>query len=353
MGITRIFVCLFAILSACATGCGSTQSAAVKLTAETVTQTSTPLLINAQQDRLELLPDEPPVTHETALELDNPKDQAVKVSQNAVVTSSPITKTTKPDIAEVQQATQDSPFFMFGNDVLAWDNQALPVVRKVPASHRALETLRQQLGHQDGTIEDTASSRLWLQECIRYHLSVAVEPSDALKGFLAAQGLYSCLGGLAHLTELVARYWWSDAGLACIANSVMHHSLHADDAARPLAICASRGYDPARVHTSGWLKLQCLELVANNPNAAYPQAMADASSNSVEVNASLPSCWEPLLEIIQAHAQENLELDLPDSPHACFHAFLGYVWARQVGLDTRPPDHLAVGCDYRAFEAQP
>ena len=240
-------------------------------------------------------------------------------------------------------------FHQFGDDVYTWDGNGQIVVDQVPVDHPALEQIRQARGHTDGAIEDTPTSRRWVQECARHNAEEARRAPSAVYGAVTAQSVYSCLGGLAHLVELLARYWWTNDGVACVSNAVILVAHRGDAMPRPLAVCPSVGYHPADRHPSGWLARRCEEIVAAHPNPRYPTG-PDGTYRS---GAPLPSCWAPLIDIIEAHAAEGAEIGLADSPHDCYHAFLGYVWARQTGRESRPPSDLAVGCRYRAFEATP
>ena len=243
-------------------------------------------------------------------------------------------------------ASQGSPFHQFGDDVFTWDDRNRIVVMEVPVEHPSLEDIRETLGHWDGTIEDTSGTRAWVQQCARQLADDAIGRPDAVYGAVSAQAFHACLGGLAHLAELFARYWWTEAGVTCLSDAVMVHSLYGEDRPRPLAICPSIGYDPAAPRPSGWLAQRCEEIVAANPHPRY-------STGPAQPNEPLPSCWEPLLSIIETHAGEGADIGLADSPHDCYHAFLGYVWARQTDRESRPPSDLAIGCHYRAFEAIP
>lgn len=241
-------------------------------------------------------------------------------------------------------ASQTSPFHQFGDGVYSWDDHRRIVVLSVPVDHPSLEELREIGGHWNGTIEDTVGTRAWVQQCARRFADDALGASDAVYGAVSAQAVHACLGGLTHLAELFARYWWTEAGVACLSDEVTTHSFHGDNRPRPLAVCPSIGYDPAAPRPPGWLAQRCAEVAAAHPNPRYP-------SGPARPGESLPSCWAPLLAIIEAHAAESAEIGLPDSPHDCYHAFLGYVWARQTGRESRPPSDLAIGCHYRAFEA--
>ena len=263
-------------------------------------------------------------------------------------TSTPATTTTAS--AEVLLAeAKKSVFHQFGDDVYTWNGNGQIVVGQVPVGHPALEQIRQVRGHTDGAIEDTPTSRRWVEECARHNAEEARHAPSAVYGAVTAQSVYSCLGGLAHLVELLARYWWTDDGVACVSNAVILVAHRGDDTPRPLAVCPSVGYHPADRRPSGWLDQRCQEIVAAHPNPRYPTD-PDGAYRSGE---PLPSCWTPMIGIIEAHAAESAEIGLADSPHDCFHAFLGYVWARQTGRESRPPSDLAVGCHYRAFEATP
>ena len=253
-------------------------------------------------------------------------------------------KVVPAEAASLLEAAQNSTFHQFGDDVYTWDGNRKVVILKVPVDHPALDEVRDLQGHWDGNIENTPESRSWVQRCARRHVEPALSTSDAVYGAVSAQSVYSCLGGLAHLFEIFARYWWTDDGVACVADAVTAHSLQGDARARPLPVCPSVGYDPAAPRPPGWLAHRCAEVVAANPNPRYP-------TDSVESANPLPSCWEPLIGIVEAHAAESAGIGLPDSPHDCYHAFLGYVWARQTGRESRPPSDSATGCGYRAFEA--
>ena len=263
-----------------------------------------------------------------------------KATSNASALSSP------PRLSKLLHASQSSPFHQFGDDVHTWDEHRRIVVLEIPVDHPSLEEIRDGAGHWNGTLEDTVGTREWVQQCARRYADDALGAPDAVYGAVSAQAVHACLGGLTHLAELFARYWWTEAGVGCLADAVTAHSLHGDDRSRPLAVCPSIGYDPVAPRPPGWLAQRCGEIAAAHPNPRHPSSAASPEE-------SLPSCWEPLLVIIEAHAEENAEIGLPDSPHDCYHAFLGYVWARQTGRESRPPSDLAIGCHYQAFEAIP
>ena len=255
----------------------------------------------------------------------------------------------RPDSAALARAAADSPFHIFGDDTYTWDDRSQVVIHKVPVGHRGLQTLREHLGLLDGAIEDTEGTRLWLQECARRQAGEAIGAPEAVYGAVTAQGVYACMGGLARIAQLLARYWWTDAGVECVASAAIGYAHRGDPRPRPLAVCPSIGYDPAGTRPGGWLASRCAQIVAANPNPGYP---TDPTA-LYEYGNPLPSCWAPLVESIEIHAAEGVEIGRPDSPHDCFHAFLGYVWARQTGRESRSPDDLAIGCSYRAFEAAP
>ena len=251
---------------------------------------------------------------------------------------------TLPDPDSLLKAAQNSTFHQFGDDVYTWSSDRRVVILKMPVGHPALDEVRDLRGHRDGIIEDTPESRSWVQRCARRQAEPALSTYDAVYGAVSAQSVYSCLGGFAHLVELFARYWWTDSGVACVADAVTAHSFRGDAHPRPLSICPSAGYDPAAPQQPGWLGKRCADIVAANPNSKFPTDPAVSRE-------PLPSCWAPIVEIVEDQASENVEFGLTDSPHDCYHAFLGYVWARQTGRDNRPPNDLAIGCHYRAFEA--
>ena len=250
------------------------------------------------------------------------------------------------DSLKLARAAQDSPFHQFGDDVYTWDDRGRIVVLAVPVDHPSLDQIREIGGHKDGAIEDTAGTRAWVQQCARQQADDALDSPDAVYGAVTAQAVYDCLGGLVHLADLFARYWWTEAGVSCLAQAVTAYSLHGDNRPRPLAVCPSIGYDPAAPRPPGWMAQRCAEIAAVNPNPAYP-------TGPVQPGEPLPSCWAPLLATIESHAAESVESGFPDSPHDCYHALLGFVWARQTGRESRPPSDLAIGCHYRAFEAKP
>ncbi len=250
------------------------------------------------------------------------------------------------DSSALLRASQESPFHQFGDGVYTWDDRRRLVVLAVPADHPSLDASRDARGHWDGTIEDTPGARAWVQQCARQQSDDAIDSPDTVFGAVSAQAIHACLGGLAHLSELFARYWWTEAGVTCLSDAVTAHSLHGDDRPRPLAVCPSIGYNPAAPRPPGWLAQRCAEIVAAHPSAEF-------STDPAQPNEALPSCWPPLLSIIETHASENAGLGLPDGAHNCYHAFFGYVWARQTGRESRPPSDLAIGCHYRAFEASP
>ena len=261
-----------------------------------------------------------------------------------MTTPTAVSKPSSPaPLTELYEAAQNSPFHQFGDDVYTWDGEGRVVVLAVPVSHPAMKALRE---HRDGSIVDTPESRSWVQQCVRLHADQAREAPAAVYGAVTAQSVYSCLGGLVQLSELLARYWWAEAGLNCLADAVTVHSLHGDAKPRPLSVCPSIGYDPTAPRLPGWLAQRCAEIVAASPIRNHPTDPARSGE-------LLPSCWDPVIEIVQAHAAERVEIGLPDSPHSCYHAFLGYVWARQTGRESRPPNDLAIGCQYHAFEAIP
>ncbi|WP_419928737.1 hypothetical protein [Candidatus Poriferisocius sp.] len=259
-----------------------------------------------------------------------------------VVHSPPVTQ----HFRGLHRASQSSPFHEFGDDVYAWDDHRRIVLLEIPIDHPSLDEVRDVAGHWDGTIEDTAGTRAWVQQCARRYADDALNAPDAVYGAVSAQAVHACLGGLTHLAELFARYWWTEAGVVCLSGAVTARSLHGDNRPRPLAVCPSIGYDPTAPRPPDWLAQRCADIAAAHPNTRYP-------SGPAQPGESLPSCWEPLLAIIEAHAEEGAEIGLPDSPHDCYHAYLGYVWARQTDRESRPPSDLAIGCHYRAFKAIP
>lgn len=267
----------------------------------------------------------------------------------AAWTAGPVPGAAPAPAAALLRGAQGSPFHVFGNDVYTWDADRQIVILEIPVGHESLTDIRVQQGYPYGTVEDTPGTRAWTEQCARRYTEDALAAPAAAFGAISAQGVYSCLGGLVHLGDLLARYWWAEEGLTCLANAVSDHSRHGDDRIRPLALCPSIGYRPAEPRPRGWLKQRCEEIVAANPNSGYPTD----SSGIYRAADPLPTCWEPLLDVIEAHAAEGAEIGLPDSPHHCYHAFLGYAWARQTGREGRPPSDLAIGCHYRAFEAAP
>ena len=276
----------------------------------------------------------------------SPPDPTARAIAIPVPTRDAVAASSPPKLSQLRNASQSSPFHQFGDGVYTWDDHRRIVVLAVPADHPSLDEVREIGGHWDGTIEDTAGTRVWVQQCARQLADNALESSDAVYGAVSAQAVHACMGGLTHLAELFARYWWTEAGVGCLSDAVTTHSLHGDNRSRPLAVCPSIGYDPAAPRPLGWLAQRCAEIAAAHPNPKYPSVAAQPGQ-------PLPSCWEPLLAIIEAHAAESAEIGLPDSPHDCYHAFLGYVWARQTDRESRPPNDLAIGCHYRAFEAIP
>lgn len=286
-----------------------------------------------------------PTAGATATQSPSPGSTAGATANPLAISDASAVSTPRESL-ELLRASQNSPFHEFGDGVHTWDDDRRIVVLAVPAGHPSLEAIRSVRGHWDGTIEDTPGTRAWVQQCARRHADDALGAPDAVYGAVSAQAVHACLGGLAHLAELFARYWWTEAGVGCLSDAVTAHSLHGDNRPRPLAVCPSIGYDPAAPRPSGWLAQRCAEIVAANPNPGYPD-------NPAQPGEPLPSCWEPLLAIIEAHAGEGVEIGLPDRPHDCYHAFLGYVWARQTDRESRPPSDLAIGCHYRAFEAIP
>ena len=268
--------------------------------------------------------------------------------ETSAKTFDPAAKTVDPaEAVELLEAARSSSFHQFGDGVYTWDSERRIVVLEVPVAHPALAEIRAFRGHWDGIVEDTPDTRSWVQKCARRHAQQAIGASDAVYGSVTAQSVYSCLGGLAHLAELFSRYWWTEAGVACVADAVAEHSLYGDAHPRPLGLCPSIGYDPSVARQPGWLARRCAAIVTAHPNPRYPVD----PDGVFESGSPLPSCWQPLIEVIQAHAADSADIGLPDSPHHCYHAFLGYVWARQTGRESRPPSDLAVGCHYRAFEA--
>ncbi|MYG94217.1 MAG: hypothetical protein F4138_04395 [Acidimicrobiia bacterium] len=332
MGIARFVVYPFALLVVCAAGCGSAESSSVA-------QDSVEMALPALSAPLTGVPGFTGVSQISAA-------TAGSLGKELAKTSARVSSTPTPNVVELQRWARNSAFYAFGDDVLGWDEQGWPLVRKIPVDHEGLEELRYRHGHQDGSIPDNVDTRLWLQECLSDRFSAVAGSSEAVQGTFAAQGLYLCLGALVHLEHLRARYWWSEAGLACVGSAAINYAFHGEDAPRPLAVCPSQGYNPTAPRPSGWLRQQCLRVVGDHLNPAYPSGSADGALGQV-----LPSCWQPLLDTAEAHAKNNAELGLPDSPHDCFHAVLGYVWARQSGLDSRAPNDLYVGCGYSASEA--
>ncbi|WP_420638123.1 hypothetical protein [Candidatus Poriferisocius sp.] len=252
-------------------------------------------------------------------------------------------------VAALREAAQASPLHVFGDGVYTWDDDRRPVILAVPADHPALAEIRWLRGIQHGTVEDSPESRSWVQECVRGYAQAAYDAPDVVLGTITAQGVHACMGALAYLAELRVGFWWGEGADACLTPAVRALAFRGDAVTRPLAACASIGYDPAAPRPSGWLAARCADIVAAHPNERYPTDPA----GFFPTGEPLPSCWEPRVGIIEAHADERVSLGLPDSPHECYHAFLGYVWARQTDRDRRSPHGLVVGCDYRAFQALP
>ncbi len=276
----------------------------------------------------------------------SPPESVVRAIAIPKATSNNDALSSPPRLSKLLHASQTSPFHQFGDDVYSWDEHRRIVVLSIPSDHPSLEELKEIGGHRNGTIEDTAGTRDWVQQCARRHADAALSAPDAVYGAVSAQAVHACLGGLTHLADLFARFWWTEAGVGCLSDAVTAHSFHGDNRPRPLAVCQSIGYDPVSPRAPGWLAKRCAEIAAAHPNTRHP-------SIAGQPGEPLPSCWAPLLAIIEAHAAESAEIGLPDSPHDCYHAFLGYVWARQTGRESRPPSDLAIGCHYRAFEAIP
>lgn len=246
-------------------------------------------------------------------------------------------------------AARNSAFYEFGDEVFTWNGNRQIVILSVPADHQALHRMSERLGSGQGTVEDTPGTRSWVQECARRLSAEALGATDAVFGRVSAQSVYSCLGGLTQLAELLTQYWWTEEGVSCLAAAAIEHARLGDAGVRPLAVCPSIGYSPAEPRFPGWLAERCAEIAASHPNPKFPID----PEGIYPAGVPLPSCWAPMVDIIETHAAENTDRGLPDSPHACYHAFLGYVWARQTGRESRSPSDQAIGCHYLAFEAQP
>ncbi len=229
----------------------------------------------------------------------------------------------------------------FGDDVFTWDSDRQVVILKVPVSSPAVDDLRFVTGHYDGTLADTPQTRSWLQQCVRHYTSVSRHGSDEVHGYQTSTGFHRCLSELLHLIELRAHYWWSPEGEACISEAVKDDPFDSEPSPRPLSVCPSMGYDPS---DSRPLAELCASLVAAHPNLAVP------TIDLRDTTKPLPSCWDDAIAVIEAHSRDTR---LPDRPYDCYHAYLGYVWARQTGRESRPPNHPTVGCGYRANEATP
>ena len=339
--------CLIVLLLVLNAGCGAADTAPTEASNEaSVELPSEPATLLLDAAGVPVNRSRPTPTR-TAVPASTPSAvPTVVATANPDSAGAPTTAATAVDEAPLLEAAQNSPFHQFGDDVYTWDDDRGVVILKVPVGHPALDEVRNALWLRDGNIEDTPETRLWVQQCARRHSDQALSAPDAVYGAVSAQSVYSCLGGLARLVELFARYWWAEAGVACLADAVAAYSLEGDAQPHPLAVCPSVGYNPIAPRPSGWLAQRCAEIVAASPNPEYPTDPAQSGD-------PLPSCWAPIIEGIEAHAVESAEIGLPDSPHDCYHAFLGYVWARQTGRESRPPSDLAIDCRYRAFEAIP
>ncbi len=262
-----------------------------------------------------------------------------------------------PDPVKMAAAAEASPWVKFDDDVYSWSGWEV-VVHEVPVSGEAVEELRWLTGAFDAPIADNDESRRWLQECVDRYLeravahraSFGVEPYEpTYHGEATAAAVQKCTGSLLRLGQLTARYVWDPPGRACVAELLTKWALEGDAAGLPLAECASVGYDPKLPRPEGWLAARCDAIVAAIPNPDYP---TDPHASYL-VGEPLPSCWDDLVGVIEAHAASGVARGNPFRPHDCFHAFLSFVVARQSGLESRSPFDLSIGCNYSVAEAIP
>ena len=257
---------------------------------------------------------------------------------------------TGPDPEVMAEAAAASPWAWFGDGVYSWSAWEI-VVHRVPVSGVGVDYARRVTGAFDAPLADTEESRRWLAECANrkaersfaHRASFGVAPYEpAAYGEATANAVESCVRSLLRMNQLTARYLWDAAGTACLSDLMTEWASVGDAAGLPLAVCASVGYDPTAPRPEGWLAARCAEIVAANPNPAYP---TDPHASYL-VGESLPSCWDDIVAIVEAHAAERVALGLPFGPHDCFHAYLTYVVARQTGLESRPPRGHVAGCNY-------
>lgn len=352
---------LISVLLLLSAGCGTSGSSSAQVLPEALPQghgDSDPLVFEEPVRSDTLVPgDEAPSTaippanpHPTPVSigsaLEEPQASASAMPDDVDGSTTEVVPANK---MALRAAARNSAFYEFGDEVFTWDGNRQIVILSVPADHQALHRMREQLGTRQGTIEDTPGTRSWVQECARRLSAEALGATDVVFGRVSAQSVYSCLGGLTQIAELLTRYWWTKEGVKCLAAAAIEHVRLGDSGVRPLTVCPSIGYSPTAPRPPGWLAERCAEIAASHPNPRHPTD----PEGIYPAGAPLPSCWAPMVGIIEAHAAENTDRGLPDSPHTCYHAFLGYVWARQTGRESRSPSDQAIGCHYLAVEAQP
>ena len=270
------------------------------------------------------------------------------------------------------------------------------VVLRIPVGDPGFRPLLDNAGvERDIEVADTAEARRWVQECMRSDTIVEstrqqtvailtgapdaldVAPERALLGYARNTLLIarSCLRGLGRFEQLQARYWWTADGLTCASRQSMRTALEGDRVKRALEVCPTIAHDPATVpawpafdpgwtslYSDGppagmdWLMARCLEIVEAHANPGLPtDPAADYLSGE-----TYPSCWDDKVAIVTNRAANRADEEASGAwllgyqqAHACYHGFLGYVWARQTGRESRGPENLEIGCRYYAYRAVP
>ena len=293
------------------------------------------------------------------------------------------------------EAERNGTWIVSLSDVGAWtwdaDDGLRVVVVRIPVGDPNFRILLDNSAvDRDIAVADTAENRQWVQDCMRGDERFELfrqQTVDILTGAMDAPPVTperaresyanrtlsngrSCLGGLGGFEELRAHYWWTDAGLDCASRQSMAYAQEGDRVKPPLEVCPTISHNPATApewpaldaqqrladppEAVRWLMARCQEIVAANPNPAYP---TDPYGPYL-TGDPLPTCWDDKVAVITGHAASAAVNTMAGASavshaHRCYHAFLGYAWARQTGRESRGPDNLEIGCYYYAHRAVP